>query len=150
MPAKYTPEQRVSAFWSKVDRNGPVPDYAPHLGPCWLWTGARNSTGYALVGDGQGHVVCSHRVSYEMHVGPIPDGLEVDHLCRVKNCVNPHHLEAVTPLVNTRRGSQYASRETCEYGHLFSPENTYTRADGARRCRACKRRRDSARREAGR
>lgn len=87
-------------FWAKVDKNGPVPSYAPHLGNCWIWMGAvvgRIPYGRFYNGVQQ---VSAHRFSY----GPIPDGLELDHLCRVPRCVRPTHLEAVTAAENIRRG----------------------------------------------
>lgn len=126
------PEQR---FWMKVSRWDP--DW------CWEWTGGR-----AVVRGQQayGHftikrkTIGAHRFSYELHKGPIPLGLEIDHLCRNQACVNPAHLEAVTRSVNQRRGP--GSVTHCKNGHEFSVENTY-RAPGTSR-RACK----SCRREA--
>lgn len=76
-------------------------------GGCWLWTGyVMKSTGYGQIGVGQ-RLVLTHRASYEAHVGPIPRGLHVDHLCRVRRCINPDHLEAVTQAENNRRAAQY-------------------------------------------
>jgi hypothetical protein len=82
---------------------------------CWLWTGARTTGGYGLLKvDGRPEYV--HRLSYEHHVGPIPDGLQLDHLCRVRCCVNPAHLEPVTGTENIRRGEP-ATRTHCPRGH---------------------------------
>jgi hypothetical protein len=89
----------------------------------------------------------AHRWSYEYHVGPIPDGLQLDHLCRVRRCVNPWHLEPVTNRVNSQRGKAGAvnaarqeAKEFCPYGHPYSPENTYQRPDrNGRDCRRCMR-----------
>ena len=69
---------------------------------CWLFEGSQSAAGYGQVGDG-GRVFYAHRLAWEMMRGPIPDGMQVDHLCRTRNCVNPDHLELVTPLVNVQR-----------------------------------------------
>ena len=94
-------------FWAKV-RIGSIPAHRPDLGPCWEWTGARNNDGYGefVVGsrtDGNNRLVRAHRLAYETLIGPIPDGLESDHLCRSRSCVNPGHLEPVTHRLNLRR-----------------------------------------------
>ncbi len=81
-------------FWSYVDKDGP--------GGCWLWTGGVERNGYARFRH-NGSRTGVHRYSYELLVGPIPDGLTIDHLCGVRTCVNPTHLEAVTSRENTRR-----------------------------------------------
>lgn len=75
-------------------------------GGCWLWQGALNTKGYAVlsVGGRGGRRHYAHRLSYEIHVGPIPAGLQIDHLCRVRRCVNPAHLEPVTNRENVLRG----------------------------------------------
>lgn len=70
---------------------------------CWLWVGECNDNGYGRFSV-KGRKVYAHRSSYEIHVGPIPEGLHIDHLCRVRNCVNPEHLEPVTRSENVRRG----------------------------------------------
>jgi HNH endonuclease len=72
---------------------------------CWLWQGALHSAGYGFLSVG-GRNQLAHRVAYRLFVGPIPDGLELDHLCRVKHCVNPAHLEPVTTAENLRRGRE--------------------------------------------
>lgn len=94
---------------------GPVPARRPDLGPCLLWTGPQlgGKLGDRYGGFGRGY---AHRWSYTYFVGPIPDGHEVDHLCRVKLCVRPSHLEPVTPEENMRR----TQREECPQGHPYA------------------------------
>jgi hypothetical protein len=127
-------------FWKRVARTD----------ACWLWTGATTGYGYGqfYLGLGQRRVR-AHRFSYELLVGPIPDGLVLDHLCRVRLCVNPAHLEPVTQRENILRGegtSAHHARQThCKRGHEFTPENTYVRR-GMRTCRQCHRAKIRARR----
>lgn len=92
-------------FWSKVDKDGPVPAHRPDLGPCWIWTDVPNDMGYGVFGIGQ-KVVKAYRWSYERFVGPIPAGLMPDHLCRNPPCVRPDHLEPVTNRENVLRGAR--------------------------------------------
>ena len=105
---------------------------------CWLWTGGKNTWGYAYFGLHHGMSLRAHRFSYEVYIGEIPFNLQLDHLCRVRHCVNPRHLEPVTQLENHRRG-YWASRKECSNGHLYSCDNTYYSKSGARRCKACSR-----------
>jgi hypothetical protein len=109
---------------------------------CWIWTAGINSEGYGSFWDGKRNVR-AHRFSYELAVEPIPEGMQIDHLCRVRNCVNPEHLEPVTNHENARRGNAgihmretLGARTHCVHGHEFTPENTYLGA-GWRRCRKC-------------
>lgn len=115
---------------------------------CWLWTGAINGHGYGHI-KVDGRMVYAHRVAYEMSAGPIPAGLDLDHLCRNRRCVNPEHLEPVDRATNTMRGEGVTakhSRQThCKRGHPFDEANTYTFRTG-RICRACRRARDAERR----
>jgi hypothetical protein len=129
-------------FWSKVNKNGPTPKHRPELGPCWLWLGAI-SHGYGAFGVGRNKVKRAHRVAYELVKGGIPNGLEPDHLCRVRSCVNPDHLEPVTRLVNIMRGAgprmtrvRRAAVVKCVNGHPFDKKNTFI-SRGYRVCRQC-------------
>lgn len=90
-------------FWAKVDKAGPIPEHAPGLGRCWIWTSAVTGTGYGKFSY-LSQTVIPHRWIYERMVGPIPEGLTLDHLCRTRLCMNPNHLEPVTQRENTRRG----------------------------------------------
>lgn len=121
---------------------------------CWLWTGYRNQGGYGVTSlDGQARL--AHRVSYEVASGPVPEGLELDHLCRTRPCVNPTHLEAVTRAVNIRRGDKVAMwmgaprsqsvKTHCPSGHAYSESNTSRDAKNRRKCRECRRARARSR-----
>lgn len=113
---------------------------------CWLWLGRPNNRGYGMImlgGRGpERKNVLAHRLSYEIRVGPIPDGLVIDHLCRVRLCVNPAHLRAVTQRENllapgSETKSAINARKThCPQGHAYTPTNIYWH-DGSRSCRAC-------------
>lgn len=109
-------------------------------GDCMVWTGSATPDGYGRL-EFNGSPTYAHRMSYELAKGPIPQGLEIDHLCRRPGCVNPHHLEAVTHRENMLRGSRATATE-CQRGHPFDAENTLTvrPKDEApyRLCRACR------------
>ncbi|MFK8844751.1 HNH endonuclease signature motif containing protein [Streptomyces sp. Ac-502] len=109
---------------------------------CILWCGARTPQGYGQLYV-SGRNLSVHRIAYAEFVGPIPGGLEIDHLCRVRHCVNPHHLRAVTHAENTRRAIR-SSLVICRRGHALTPENVYLHKDGIRECRVCKRARNNA------
>jgi hypothetical protein len=131
-------------FWDKVhlDASG-----------CWLWTGARNDKGYGLfTSDGARKTlrkIRAHRASYLTLIGEVPDGLVLDHLCRVRHCVNPDHLEPVTHRVNLLRGETLAARNHklthCKREHPFDEANTWVDKKGTRHCRTCHRDRQRAR-----
>lgn len=138
-------------LWPKIDKNGPVPEYAPELGPCWIWTGACSASGYGHLGAGghDGKTILAHVVVYEQCVGPIPDGLELDHLCRVRRCCRPDHVEPVSHQINVLRGASvaavHAQKTHCANGHLFDDKNTrYSNGGRWRACRACDRSRKAA------
>lgn len=116
----------MDRFWSKVDKTA----------TCWLWTRGK-SDGYGVF-----HIKRiprgAHRVAYELLVGPIPEGLELDHRCRNRACVNPAHLEPVPHRVNVKRGLSGQLKNECRKGHEYTEENTYHAPSGKRFCRACK------------
>lgn len=102
---------------------------------CWVWTGSISIRGYGKCHSRTRNTTYAHRLVYMELVGPIPEGLELDHLCRNTRCVNPDHLEPVTRLENMRR--RYAIQTHCINGHEYTPENTYTDRRGRHDCRAC-------------
>ena len=119
---------------------------------CWLWQGNRFGNGYAMMTVRRRKALV-HRLAYQAAKGPIPDGLQVDHLCRVRHCINPDHMEAVTSRVNTLRGigptAVNARRTRCIHGHPLSGDNLYVEPSGRRRCRACDRAKATRRMRAG-
>lgn len=135
----------TARFWSKVSKgNG-----------CWEWVGTvsnRHGYGYFHVQvAGKSVKVQAHRRSYELTVGPIPDGLVLDHLCRNRSCVNPAHLRPISNRENVLCGvgltAVHAQKVKCVNGHAFTQENTYIRPGTTHRvCRACRRAPDSRRR----
>jgi hypothetical protein len=109
-------------------------------GDCWIWQGTRDGSGYGMFSDRTRNLWISraHRWSYEFHVAEIPDGLELDHLCRNRACVNPWHLEPVTGLINIKRGAESRWTGVCRNGHEYTEANTYIAPSTSRRvCRAC-------------
>jgi hypothetical protein len=117
---------------------------------CWNWTGAKDRHGYGRISIRPDGTKFTHRVAYELLIGPIPQGLSLDHLCRNTSCCNPAHLEPVTHAENVRRGAS-GPKTHCPRGHEYTPENTYVRTrsgKGSRECRTCQREQDKARRDA--
>jgi hypothetical protein len=106
---------------------------------CWLWQGCKMRNGYGQIGVGGRHMA-AHRYTYEQKRGPIPAGLDLDHLCRQRACVNPDHLEPVTRRENLLRGVRKTllPRKThCVWGHELAGGNLYIHPTGRRCCRAC-------------
>ncbi len=123
-----TTEER---FWRKVDRSG----------ECWLWRSSTNAGGYGLFhpDGGAREWVMAHRYAYELEHGPIPEGLDLDHLCRTRSCVRAEHLEPVTHRENVLRGDagkRQRERTHCPQGHEYAGENLYV-SRGQRSCRIC-------------
>jgi len=134
MPPKST--HPIERFWPKVERTD----------TCWLWLGSISNYGYGSIWA-YGRNVRVHRWAYEHFVGPIPDGLVIDHLCRVRHCVNPAHMEVVTNAENLRRQVPCAEkpwlRKThCKRGHELVGDNVYITPRGTRHCRPCQRKRN--------
>lgn len=129
----YPRPSELDRVLERIDRDG--------LLGCWLWTGSKSTHGYGLFRRGE-QTIQAHRAVYELLVGPIPDGLDLDHLCRVRLCVNPAHLEPVTRQENVLRSLPFR-RDTrtafCAAGHPRTPENVYLRRDrpSGRNCRPC-------------
>jgi hypothetical protein len=130
-------EGRAKRFGINADDYIPVPESG-----CWLWVRAIGSHGYGKVGK-----LYAHRISYEFYREPIPLNMQIDHLCRVRCCINPNHLEVVTAQENRLRGnwpSAVHARQThCVNGHPFDEVNTWERklqnGKKARVCRECRR-----------
>lgn len=120
-------------FWAKVDASG----------DCWVWLGTKNQYGYGrFTASTDQFTWGAHRWSYTTLVGPIPDGLVIDHLCKQPACVNPDHLEPVTQAENVRRGGSgqhWAAKTHCPQGHAYTGENLKINTRGRRECRECRR-----------
>lgn len=131
-PKPLSPAER---FWPKVEKSA----------TCWLWTGCTNDYGHGVFNVGQGKRVRAHVFAYTTLIGPVPNGMELDHVrargCISPACVNPAHLEPVTHRVNVLRGHSPAARHAttthCPQGHEYTSENTYVDPDGYRNCRQC-------------
>lgn len=128
-------------FWAKVEKTE----------TCWLWAASQRGGGYGQFRAG-GSMVLAHRWAYENAAGSIPEGLELDHLCRNRLCVRPDHLEIVTHRENVRRGqsgpvnaARMSAKTHCPQGHAYDEANTRVYR-GARFCRACQHAWDESRR----
>lgn len=153
MPAPTARADEADRFWAKVNKTD----------TCWIWTaaGARGGYGSFRSGGRKGRTYRAHRYAYELHYGPIAEGLHIDHTCHNtdpgcpggeaclhRRCVNPAHLEAVTCRENVLRAPTAAglnaAKTHCPQGHEYTPENTYmikpsrTQRHGGRGCRACR------------
>jgi hypothetical protein len=135
----------IARLWDRINKNGPVSTYRPDLGACWIWQGA-TSNGYGRVRfDGKTRL--AHRVVWTLTIGEFPEDKQPDHLCRVRACVNPSHLEPVTQRINLLRGASpaadHARRARCSAGHpLEGPDaDVYIHPDHPtwRHCRKCRR-----------
>lgn len=137
-----------SRYASVMDRLSSFICPEPNTG-CWLWTGGTNSTGYGSI-TVRNKKYSAHKLAYETIVGKVPDGMDLDHLCRVRSCVNPAHLEPVSRSVNCLRGltgeaagSIKRAVSQCPKGHPYDAENTRISTYGNRKpfrvCRACAR-----------
>lgn len=141
-PASWSVARQVS-FWSKVEFGW----------DCWIWMGYIDRLGYGHFGSGRKHANITHRIAFELAVGPIPERLTIDHLCHTtecklgndcphRRCVRPAHLEPTSLRTNLLRGGNpcaiHARQTHCINGHEFTEANTYWRThDGGRRCRTC-------------
>jgi hypothetical protein len=145
----------LEKFWSKVNKNGPIPSHAPQLGQCWVWLGyTRKGYGITRLSHNKNSTV--HRIVYELLRSAIPAGLVIDHLCRNRACVNPDHLEPVTRRENTMRGvgltAVGAQKTHCLRGHELVGRNVLLRPSWGsderwgRTCRVCQRLRNRRRR----
>lgn len=124
----------IKLFWQKVTKTD----------NCWLWNGSVNKGGYGVAGNGiRGSSIGAHKLCYELLVGKVLRGMQLDHLCKNKLCVNPNHLEVVTPRANLLRSGNFvginARKTHCKNGHSLSGLNLYITPSGFRNCKACRR-----------
>jgi hypothetical protein len=135
IPIKKFPQQLLpyrdeyGSFVGNIDVSGAA---------CWIWCGYIDKHGYGQW-SAYRKTYRAHRYMYEIAVGPIADGLTLDHLCGEKRCVNPEHLEPVTAAENSSRAAARTRGNYCFKGHELTPENTYNAPNGNRQCRTCQR-----------
>jgi len=129
------------------DRKNPIQRFVKkydvdELSGCWVWNTRTTPNGYAKFRT-KGKDKQAHRWAYEFYIGPIPEGMQLDHLCRVRNCVSPYHLEPVTQQENILRGEGVAAvnakKTHCLNGHEFTVDSVYQRNDNKRNCIQCAR-----------
>lgn len=122
----------IDRFWRKVIKGT--------NGDCWSWSGYVGKSGYVQFFF-NGKLGLAHRFSYMLHYGPIPDGEDIDHICRNRSCTNPAHLRVLSHrenvLCGNTRPAKHAAQTHCLRGHPFTPENTYLNPRGERQCRKC-------------
>lgn len=130
-----------------AERILPMPEFPDDVNgePCWMWMGSKNNGGYGTASF-RGKPEMVHRIMYELLKGPLEKRVVLDHLCRVRGCCNPAHLEPVSQSVNLRRGeagkitgARQKAKTHCAQGHLFDDLNTYNTKGGKRACRECSR-----------
>jgi len=144
MPDRTETQRRITSRITVEDRG--------HTSPCWVSNRGTNEGGYTRIWHDR-TTRATHRVAYEAFVGPIPAGLQIDHLCRVRACCRPDHLEPVTCRENLLRGDTVNARAAatthCPRGHAYTAANTYVSPSGRRHCRTCEKARRRARKRNG-
>ncbi len=138
----FSSEECRQRMRATLERNS-IPE--PNSG-CWLWMGSVSQKGYGyMCGGKKHHHISVHIAAYELSKGKVPNGMEIDHKCRVRCCVNPDHLQALTHADNVRRGIGLAAKVSgiqkakthCPEGHPYDDKNTYVNPSGSRSCRTC-------------
>lgn len=124
-----------------INKAGPIPSHRPDLGPCWTINKVPFKNRYQYVSINKKRQL-AHRAAYQLVHGEIPKGLELDHLCRNTECLNPSHLEAVTHRVNSLRapnfiGNYHKTKTHCRNGHEYSGDNLFINVNGGRECKIC-------------